>query len=29
MPYPAVSKIRDYLAFYPDRVDAIHTLLPE
>jgi uncharacterized protein (DUF427 family) len=24
-PYPAVSKIRDYLAFYPDRVDAIQT----
>ena len=22
-PYPAVSKIRDYLAFYPDRVEAI------
>ena len=22
-PYPAVSQIRDYLAFYPDRVDAI------
>jgi uncharacterized protein (DUF427 family) len=22
-PYPAVSAIRDYLAFYPDRVDAI------
>ena len=22
-PYPAVSEIRDYLAFYPDRVDAI------
>jgi uncharacterized protein (DUF427 family) len=28
-PYPAVSKIRDYLAFNPDRVDAIQTLLPE
>jgi uncharacterized protein (DUF427 family) len=23
MPYPAVSAIKDYLAFYPDRVDAI------
>lgn len=23
-PYPAVSEIREYLAFYPDRVDAIH-----
>lgn len=22
-PYPAVAGIRDYLAFYPDRVDAI------
>jgi uncharacterized protein (DUF427 family) len=22
-PYPAVSKIQDYLAFYPDRVDGI------
>ena len=22
-PYPAVSRIREYLAFYPDRVDAI------
>ena len=22
-PYPAVSEIREYLAFYPDRVDAI------
>jgi uncharacterized protein (DUF427 family) len=22
-PYPAVSQIREYLAFYPDRVDAI------
>jgi uncharacterized protein (DUF427 family) len=22
-PYPAVSKIQDYLAFYPDRVEAI------
>ncbi len=22
-PYPAVSAIKDYLAFYPDRVDAI------
>jgi uncharacterized protein (DUF427 family) len=22
-PYPAVSEIRDYLAFYPDRVEAI------
>jgi uncharacterized protein (DUF427 family) len=22
-PYPAVAAIRDYLAFYPDRVDAI------
>jgi uncharacterized protein (DUF427 family) len=28
-PYPAVSKIRGYLAFYTDRVDAIQTLLPE
>jgi uncharacterized protein (DUF427 family) len=28
-PYPAVSKTRDYLAFYPDRVDSIQTLLPE
>jgi uncharacterized protein (DUF427 family) len=28
-PYAAVAKIRDYLAFYPDRVDAIQTLLPE
>jgi uncharacterized protein (DUF427 family) len=23
MPYPAVAQIREYLAFYPDRVDAI------
>ncbi|MFJ7567753.1 DUF427 domain-containing protein [Herminiimonas sp. NPDC097707] len=23
MPYPAVAAIREYLAFYPDRVDAI------
>jgi uncharacterized protein (DUF427 family) len=23
-PYPAVSQIREYLAFYPDRVDAIN-----
>jgi uncharacterized protein (DUF427 family) len=23
VPYPAVSEIREYLAFYPDRVDAI------
>ncbi len=23
MPYPAVSVIKDYLAFYPDRVEAI------
>ena len=23
MPYPAVSAIKDHLAFYPDRVDAI------
>jgi uncharacterized protein (DUF427 family) len=23
-PYPAVSQIREYLAFYRDRVDAIH-----
>ena len=22
-PYPAVAQIKDYLAFYPDRVDAI------
>jgi uncharacterized protein (DUF427 family) len=22
-PYPAVSQIREYLAFYPDRIDAI------
>jgi uncharacterized protein (DUF427 family) len=28
-PYPAVSKIRGYLAFYTDRVDAIQTLLRE
>jgi uncharacterized protein (DUF427 family) len=25
-PYPAVSKIREYLAFYPDRVEAIQIL---
>jgi uncharacterized protein (DUF427 family) len=24
-PYPDVSEIRDYLAFYPDRVDSIQT----
>lgn len=24
-PYPAVAEIRGYLAFYPDRVDAIET----
>jgi uncharacterized protein (DUF427 family) len=28
-PYPAVSKIRDHLAFYPDRVDAIQSFLRE
>jgi uncharacterized protein (DUF427 family) len=27
-PYPAVSEIRDYLAFYPDRVDAIEIIKP-
>jgi uncharacterized protein (DUF427 family) len=25
-PYPAVSEIREYLAFYPDRVDAIQVM---
>jgi uncharacterized protein (DUF427 family) len=25
-PYAAVSEIREYLAFYPDRVDAIHAI---
>lgn len=25
-PHPAVAQIRDYLAFYPDRVDAIESL---
>ena len=25
-PYPAVAAIRDHLAFYPDRVDAIEVL---
>ena len=25
-PYPAVSAIKDHLAFYPDRVDAIERL---
>lgn len=25
-PHPAVAEIRDYLAFYPDRVDAIETV---
>jgi uncharacterized protein (DUF427 family) len=25
-PYPAVAAIKDYLAFYPDRVDQIETL---
>jgi uncharacterized protein (DUF427 family) len=25
-PYPAVAQIREYLAFYPDRVDAIQGL---
>jgi len=24
-PYPAVAEIKDYLAFYPNRVDAIET----
>ena len=27
-PYPAVSEIREYLAFYPDRVDTIE-VMPE
>jgi len=27
-PYPAVSEIREYLAFYPDRVDAIEVIKP-
>jgi uncharacterized protein (DUF427 family) len=26
-PYPAVSQIREHLAFYPDRVEAIHIAL--
>ena len=28
-PYPAVAGIRDYLAFYPDRVDAIELIPSE
>jgi uncharacterized protein (DUF427 family) len=28
-PYPAVSVIRDYLAFYPDRVDSIEVIQRE
>ena len=28
-PFAAVSSIRDYLAFYPDRVDAIKTAVEE
>jgi len=28
-PYPAVSQIREYLAFYPDRVDAIQIAVEE
>jgi uncharacterized protein (DUF427 family) len=28
-PYAAVSEIREYLAFYPDRVDAIHIAVEE
>jgi uncharacterized protein (DUF427 family) len=27
-PYPAVAQIREYLAFYPDRVDAIQVTKP-
>jgi uncharacterized protein (DUF427 family) len=26
-PYPAVATIKDHLAFYPDRVDAIEQLV--
>jgi uncharacterized protein (DUF427 family) len=26
MPYPAVSQIKDYLAFYPSRVDSIEVI---
>jgi uncharacterized protein (DUF427 family) len=28
-PYPAVSEIREYLAFYPDRVDAIQIAIED
>jgi uncharacterized protein (DUF427 family) len=28
-PYPAVSQIREYLAFYPDRVDAIQVAVED
>ena len=28
-PYPAVSHIREYLAFYPDRVDAIQVAVED
>jgi len=28
-PYAAVSEIREYLAFYPDRVDALHVAVEE
>ena len=28
-PYPAVSQIREYLAFYPDRVDAIQAAVED
>ena len=28
-PYSAVSEIREYLAFYPDRVDALHIAVEE
>ena len=27
-PYEAVAEIRDHLAFYPDRVDAIEEIAP-
>lgn len=27
-PYPAVAQIREYLAFYPDRVDSIEVAAP-
>jgi uncharacterized protein (DUF427 family) len=27
-PYPSVSQIKDYLAFYPDRVDSIEIIPP-